>query len=62
MFVVLVHMSRCSVVRIFPRSVKGFVGTVRVCICLVGTYESMFSCMKRSVLWLVHVSIYWVGT
>ena len=35
---------------------------VHMCLCLVGTYESMFSCMNMSLFLLVCVCIYWVGT
>ena len=35
---------------------------VHMCLCLVGTYEPMFSCMNMSVFWLIGVYICWVGT
>ena len=50
-------------------SVAEAIGTQRVkvllvhmCLCLVGTYESMFGCMNLSVFRLIGVCICWVGT
>ena len=50
-----------SVAKAFGRrSIK--VLLVHMCLCLVGTYESMFGCMNLSVFRLIGVCICWVGT
>ena len=70
-FVGLVHMNLCLVLRICLCSVVGTCRSLRlpVCICRVGTYESMFSCKNMSLfyervcwyvcvsVWLVHMSL-----
>ena len=62
-FVGLVHTNLCLVLRICLCSVAGTCKSLRVpvCICCVGTYESMFSCKNMSlfyerVCWYVCVS------
>ena len=66
-FVGLVHMNLCLVLRICLCSVVGTCKSLRlpVCICRVGTYESMFSCKNMSlfyerVCWYVCVSVWLV--
>ena len=66
-FVGLVHMNLCLVLRICLCSVVGTCKSLRlpVCICRVGTYESMFSCKNVSlfyerVCWYVCVSVWLV--
>ena len=52
-FVGFVHMNLCLVLRICLCSVVGTCKSLRlpVCICRVGTYESMFSCKNMSLLY-----------
>ena len=66
-FVGLVHMNLCLVLKICLCSVVGTCKRLRlpVCICRVGTYESMFSCKNMSlfyerVCWYVCVSVWLV--
>ena len=66
-FVGLVHMNLSLVLRICLCSVVGTCKSLRlpVCICRVGTYESMFSCKNMSlfyerVCWYVCVSVWLV--
>ena len=49
----LVHMNLCLVLRICLCSVVGTCKSLRlpVCICRVGTYESMFSCKNMSLFY-----------